>query len=133
MASEGDRPHRTHYRAPGRARIHPDAAHLADEIGNLAQREGWQNHERTAEALRGLINAAQALADRCDAANVRRISPSGDVLPSWAMVVQLLTAWQRHDEPDARRRAAERATAEAYDACQVTVDGRLRREPWPIS
>jgi len=115
------------------ARIHPDAAHLADTIGNLAQREEWQSRERTAEALRGLIGAAQVLADRCDAANVRRISPTGDVQPSWAMVVQLLTAWQRHDEDGARRRAAARATAEAYDACNVTAAGRLRREPWPAS
>lgn len=113
------------------ARIHPDAAHLADLIGNLAQREGWQPAERTAEALASLTAEAHQLAERCEAARVPRIDVLGDVLPSWAMVAQLLTAWQQRETHDARTAAAERATVEAYAACSVTAAGRLNGQPWP--
>lgn len=130
-ASDGDRLHRANHRALQWARIHPDAAHLADLISNFAEREGWESRERTAEALHALTAAVEALAHRAEAAGVPRIGPTGDVLPSWAMVAQLLRAWDSRDRLEDRRSAAARARAEAYEACDSTADGRLRSQPWP--
>lgn len=113
------------------ARIHPDAAHLADLIGNLAEREGWESRERTTDALHALTNAAEALAQRADEAGVPRVGSTGDVLPSWAMVAQLLRAWDAREPTEERRRAAARARTEAYAACDATADGRLRSQPFP--
>lgn len=41
-------------------------------------------------------------------------------------------AWDRHEDPDDRIRAADRAMVESYAACNVTAEGRMRGEPWPV-
>lgn len=112
-------------------RIHPDAAQLFNVVSNLTAREGWDDPEQMADRLARAAGEAQALAARCDAAGVRRISPTGDVLPSWAMVAQLLARWSGHDDPARRVQAAERTLREAHDAANLTAAGRLNGEPWP--
>lgn len=112
-------------------RIHPDAINLADRIAALQQHDSYEPIDETNAVLDRIIEDAAAFADRCEEVAVRRVSPTGEVLPSWPMVVQRLRRWREQAEPAGRMDAAARARHEAYEACHWAFTGRLTGEPWP--